>query len=324
MNSSSLCPIGPHGSGTWQTMADGMISTEESTDAYMTNIESILNNTFEKIENIDVQEFLKDKTIDDLPKMPHSSYAATKIESLLKNKEASSHLAEFNGIEKLDLLIYTTLALKDLRDDKEQNILHIAIKRKDLPMVKLILALAPELSQSLIKGKTALHFAAENGVPAEMMEWLTTKAPLLCLNGSPLPIDVNAQDCQGNTALHYALQEGDAELAFKLKKLGADINIENRLRLSPAEQAIAAIYTLISYSGKEASATESDKSVEAQALEKCHGIPYGLEIMRSPYALQIQMLTSLAQEFAPSKGLDKMPNQRELLSRSLALFQNER
>lgn len=58
--------------------------------------------------------------------------------------------------------------------------------------------------------------------PRESVEYLLSKK-----------IDVNAQDCYGMTALHYALRGRNAEAALLLLEAGADPNIPNQDNLIP-------------------------------------------------------------------------------------------
>lgn len=313
----SFYPIDPHmmAESIFNIIIEKMKDINLNEPGCQAQVGSIVDNAFNDLNdliNCHSAECLNNLHIKDLPTLPPPTNTTTDISAILSYKQAANYLSEFNCMEyeTLKHLIFTTMSLTNIKDQEGKNILHVAIQRKDLPMMKLIIALDPQLLTSCVEEKTLLHFAVNDDACSEVIDWLTKNATLLFPSNSPnaFQIDVNAQDKEGNTALHYALRTNDRVMAFKLKdELKASLDIENRLGLTPAEIAISTMYRLITLS-----LNPSSKS----SLEE--------QIIKGPYFLHIQTLHLLAQAFCPSKGLDNMPSLKEILQRQEQLTRQKK
>ncbi len=93
------------------------------------------------------------------------------------------------------------------------DVLTVAVKANQPHKVQTLLAKGAELPYVLADGKDLLMIAAENG-SAELVSVLINTARL----------DINACDCHGQTALHYAVISGSKETAETLLENDADVN----------------------------------------------------------------------------------------------------
>lgn len=112
------------------------------------------------------------------------------------------------------------------------NMLHLAVKYAPIEMIQWIIENYPTLIDTkTLKGYNLFHIAAQNG-RIKVLEWLIKKCPNLldeCASHEQRPIHLaaykghfeivqalikaganfNAQDCEGKTALHLAISEGN-------------------------------------------------------------------------------------------------------------------
>lgn len=211
--------------------------------------------------------------LEEFPKTPACSNSSLSIEDHISFKAASPHLQEFDGLEELDLLVYKVRTFAKKTGESGKTALNVALERQDLPMIKLLICLYPELLLMKHESRSPLHEAALYGASNEIIDWLTHKACLL--NGMAEGIDLNVLDNLGNTPLHYALQLGNRDLALYLIKKGANKNIENKEGLTPADSLIQIIYH-----------------------NNYKGVPLGL----------LLNLIQIAQEFSPLRGLINFPS----------------
>ncbi|WP_164503859.1 ankyrin repeat domain-containing protein [Rickettsiales endosymbiont of Stachyamoeba lipophora] len=108
---------------------------------------------------------------------------------------------------------------KEKKGKKAQTALHIAASKGHTEIVSY-LALLPNIDPSILDYalRTALHKAAYYG-KFEVVRVLTT---------APKHIDVNIQDNDGWTALHYAVKKGHTEIAkYLVQHSKANINLKN-------------------------------------------------------------------------------------------------
>lgn len=127
-----------------------------------------------------------------------------------------------------------------------QSVLHIAARKENVSMARLLLDRGADVNLQDCDGRTALHLATERGLEAMVRLLLErgtdTKAdynagqsPLsdasmdigngaLDLAPLSLPIDVNCKDFMGRTALHVAVEGGFESLVHLLLDHGANIS----------------------------------------------------------------------------------------------------
>ncbi len=210
-------------------------------------------------------------TLSDLPKFidfPHT--ASTRIENHIANEEAVPHLAEFDGIPDLyHAIIIPTGDLSTDTGERGATILHIAIGRKDFPICKLILYLAPHLiSAPDDDGDTPLLFAALEGM-THVVELLLDPSPLTDAKAC-----VSETNNDGQSALHLALMSSHAETARSLVNWGCDKNLVDNDGLTPGD------------------------------IARLQSLNFDLSHFPNRTPLEVaDMFESLAQEFAPDRGL---------------------
>ncbi len=122
--------------------------------------------------------------------------------------------------------------------------LHIAVKNRDLPMVKLLLKEGADIDIQDNNGLTPLHYAIGQR-RFEIVKYLVFH-----------DADINIKNIYGISPLHQAAYTGDLKTVEFLIQAGADINAKNRLGATPYDLAKAkdrqrvANY-LLNYMGKD-------------------------------------------------------------------------
>ncbi len=107
-----------------------------------------------------------------------------------------------------------------------QEIINLA-KNGDLEQIKVLIKKDPGLKKSKDnRNCTLLHFAA-NGGHMELVRYLLSEGA-----------DINAQDLDGDTPLHWVTYKPKPAVAEILIKNGADLNIKNRNRRTPIFVAV--------------------------------------------------------------------------------------
>ncbi|EEY70249.1 uncharacterized protein PITG_22038 [Phytophthora infestans T30-4] len=96
-------------------------------------------------------------------------------------------------------------------------------------MLKVLLAHGADASGTDPVGSTLLHIAAK----------YRAMNVLEVLNASSVREDVNVGDSLFNTALHYAADGGQVEVAKVLFEMGADANLSNRRLTTPLHMAVS-------------------------------------------------------------------------------------
>jgi len=217
----------------------------------------------------------------DLPKPVFKEKDISSIERLIADKEAANHLREFNRVKDLGHVISETIFLCHSKDETDRSIVHVAIERNDLPMLKLAIFFAPNLINACAKGgMSPISLAALNG-HTEMIEWLADPSRL----GKKEKANINDRTEEGQTPLHKAILFGHRETAAKLVALGADKNLMDMFGLTPADWAC---FKLHSYD------LETKVSIQDDPLQE-------------------QKYRLLMQEFAPTRGVLAIKKIIELL-----------
>ncbi|KAG7379020.1 hypothetical protein PHYPSEUDO_009152 [Phytophthora pseudosyringae] len=104
-----------------------------------------------------------------------------------------------------------------------------AARADEAEMLKVLLAHGADASGTDPVGSTLLHIAAKYGA----------RNVLQVLKTSSVRGDVNAADSLGNTALHYAADGAQLEVARALLEMGADVNLRNRRLTAPLHMAVS-------------------------------------------------------------------------------------
>ena len=108
-----------------------------------------------------------------------------------------------------------------VRNKEGLSALHIAAKEGNVEVMEVIIMECPGIYELLdIRGKTALHVAAENGARDAVMFFLT---------GPEFVGLINEQDEDGNTPLHLAAISRNYEVLSLLgHKRGVDLHVKNK------------------------------------------------------------------------------------------------
>lgn len=100
-----------------------------------------------------------------------------------------------------------------------KSLLHLSIeKRGDMKTFKWLVDKGVSVHVNDREGCSLLHAAARHG-REDIVEWL--------MKHHPIGEDINKQDNNGNTPLHYAVKGGHHELTKTLLTNGSDVNILN-------------------------------------------------------------------------------------------------
>lgn len=151
--------------------------------------------------------------------------------------QGSKNCAEMLLTEPRFAITFLPIVVNAIPDSKGYTVLHLVIRRANLPSyldtLKVILRCVKNYVTSgrdyvsvinqVCFGKTLLHVAVENS--------FTDAVKLLLIEGA----NVNAQDDENNTPLHYAAKNGDMELIKILQNAGADNTILNNEGLRPQQ-----------------------------------------------------------------------------------------
>lgn len=131
-------------------------------------------------------------------------------------------VASMQGYTEIINLLLDNGADINQQDHNKWNALMKAAHKGHADVVACLLDRGADYTLTDNNGCTPLIIAAKNGHSA-------TVEILLPLKNS----NVNAQDVEGNTALHYAIESNNTELASLLLARDADIHIQNRSNVSP-------------------------------------------------------------------------------------------
>ncbi|KAE9342653.1 hypothetical protein PR003_g9373 [Phytophthora rubi] len=119
----------------------------------------------------------------------------------------------------------------DLNSDVRHSVkpLFDAARADEAEMLKMLLAHGAEASGRDPMGSSVLHIAAKYGA---------TKV-LDVLKGSSVREEVNAVDSLGNTALHYAADCAQLDVARELLSMGAVVNLANLRMATPLHMTVS-------------------------------------------------------------------------------------
>ena len=185
----------------------------------------------------------------------------------IADQNAFFQAAEINDTKNLSSLIEKKVNVNS-RDKYGDTALHFASVNNNTESVKILLRKGADRNFVNLKGETALQmtqrailndFDPDNSYE-DTIELLSAKehisgggvggidksttshyefAKALQDGGDPILMHhIDAQDQLGNTALHYVVKFGNAEMVEDLLKIGASLNIENGKRYTPLNLAI--------------------------------------------------------------------------------------
>lgn len=114
----------------------------------------------------------------------------------------------------------------DIRDNIGNSLLHIAVDKKFLDIIDVLLKKGIDISTQNSFKYTALHIAVRNGM-LDTVKLLVEKG-----------IDLDIQTVDKNTALHIAISYGRSDIAIFLIESGSNIFIKNDSGLTMLQMAV--------------------------------------------------------------------------------------
>lgn len=108
--------------------------------------------------------------------------------------------------------------IKDGESQKGNTLLHVAVKKRDDDMIRLLIRKGADVNAKNMKGNTALHYAAETGT-----------AMILIKSGA----HIDAKNKRGDTLLHKSAYNGMEDMVRVLLLNGADSNAVNDKGMTP-------------------------------------------------------------------------------------------
>ncbi|KAE9267956.1 hypothetical protein PF001_g29861, partial [Phytophthora fragariae] len=132
---------------------------------------------------------------------------------------------------KLSVLGFVLGFEPDLNSDvrHSEKPLFDAARADEAEMLKILLAHGADASGRDPMGSSVLHIAAKYGA----------RKVLDVLKGSSVREEVNTVDSLGNTALHYAADCAQLDVARELLGLGANVNVANLRMATPLHMAVS-------------------------------------------------------------------------------------
>ena len=138
------------------------------------------------------------------------------------------HYAASRGsVEALSLLLKAG-AMVDVQDFNEMFPLSLSIYGNHFEAVKVLVKAGAKINKPGFSKLTALHMALEDDKNSQI--------PLHLIQAGA---NVNTEDVNGNTPLHYAVEIKSIEIVKAIIKAGADLEAENNTRSTPLMIAIA-------------------------------------------------------------------------------------
>ena len=131
------------------------------------------------------------------------------------------HYAASNGNMQALSLLLKAGAMTDVQDFNEMYPLDLAILGNHLEAVVLLTKAGAKLNSKSFGGSTALHRALEKEINPQIAVHLIRAGA-----------NVNAEDDEKDTPLHYAVNMGNVDLVKALLKAGADPDAENSKRMN--------------------------------------------------------------------------------------------
>lgn len=141
------------------------------------------------------------------------------------------HIASAYNVPKMVTIVMGLDADVNAKDEKGWTALHHAASRGHQKVLFLLLHGKSNIKALTNEQQTALLLASRNGHDC------CVKALLFFSDHTGLAIDLNSQDTEGNTALHYASQAGYDSIVDGLLEYQAKVTIKNNLAKVPLDYA---------------------------------------------------------------------------------------
>jgi len=201
--------------------------TTESSSRSMLLERLVLNNDDDSREENETESLLlayaslRTEDIELLSEILHSRGITEHIDDYISDTGCTLlHIASKNGFyASIDMLLKSS-ADPLVMETKGGNIpLHLAAIGGHAQSLKLLLTCSNPNMKNMSSGKVALHYAAEYGYEECVCELLR--------NNSSNPLNINAQDDHGHTALHLACIDGSLAVVKLLLNAGVDASLKD-------------------------------------------------------------------------------------------------
>lgn len=148
------------------------------------------------------------------------------------------HIASAYNVPKMVTILMNLLADVNASDINGWTPLHYAAHRGHQKVLFLLLHGKSNINAITNNQQTALLLASTNGHDC------CVKALLYFAEHTMMAVDLNAQDFEGNTALHFASQAGYDEIVDGLLEYQAKVTLKNNLGKAPIDSACNSIIRL--------------------------------------------------------------------------------
>ncbi|CAB0033834.1 unnamed protein product [Trichogramma brassicae] len=180
----------------------------------------------------DVDPFAYASSYPEPPRPPIHTFSATLP---LINQLAAVHrllrAAQELTFEYQIIFVLMTQTMVDVRDNKGNTPLHLALRYENKKATELLLKAGADPNLADAKGSTPLHIVSQ-----ECRCYGLAQVLFKICDELNQPLRVNARDKLGNTPLHYEAQNachGPSDLMELLLRLGADPNLANDAGITP-------------------------------------------------------------------------------------------
>ncbi|GFY70803.1 tankyrase [Trichonephila inaurata madagascariensis] len=163
-------------------------------------------------------------------KTPVQLTSNNEIKNLFLLLESLFQDVKNGNCEKVTYFFSIRNGIINVKDDDGYSLLHWAVYKRCIPIVKLLLENGADVRSVSNLGNTVLHIASSAG-NKEIMEILLQHA-----DNNKIKELIDAKTAiLGNTALHFAAANGHLEIVKYLLKHGAAFNLQNKKGKTPAD-----------------------------------------------------------------------------------------
>ncbi|PRD24466.1 UNVERIFIED_CONTAM: Tankyrase [Trichonephila clavipes] len=163
-------------------------------------------------------------------KTPMQLTSNNEIKNLFLLLDSLFHDVKNGNCKKVTYFFSIRNGIINVKDDDGYSLLHWAVYKRCIPIVKLLLENGADVRSVSNLGNTVLHIASSAG-NKEIMKILLEHA-----DNNKIKEVINAKTAiLGNTALHFAAVNSHLEIVKYLLKHGAAFNIKNKKGKMPAD-----------------------------------------------------------------------------------------
>lgn len=214
------------------------------------------------------------------------------------------HSAVLTRNKKILNLLLDAGADINISNNKNQTVLQYALRKRDFEMAQLLLVAGADVNIGFWdQGRTALHYVVIN-YQSDFYDRQRSVTELLLKKGA----DVNAQDHEGKTPLHYSVELPNLVITKLLLNFQANVNIKDNQDEIPLFQALRnnrtnnntnKVLLLIDY-GSDVNAVSNKRGSTALGLAFSYGnkeivkyfLRHGADITRKGVESMLELIES--------------------------------